>query len=127
MSQISTQDFAHLAAIPDSGSVFSGWPGAVTSTNSAINASPNSDKTVTAKFVLSQPCGNMLKKGEFSDGASNWYFRALSPAAATGTVQNGEFVVASTNGGDYAWYVQLVQWGLLFENGGLPKLLAIWQ
>jgi hypothetical protein len=107
----------HLAAIPDSGSVFSGWSGAVTSTNSAIDVSLDSDKVLNAKFDLSQPCGNMLKNGEFSDGASDWLFWTLSPAAAIGTIQNGEFVVTYTHGGDQLWHVQLVQWGLLFENG----------
>ena len=71
-------------------------------------------------FVLTTPgppSSNHLHNGEFSLGETGWTSHAGWPAQATGSVQNGEYVVSIHRGGNYIWDVYLGQSGLLIENG----------
>ncbi len=108
-----------LEAVPTTFSVFPGWSGAVTSTNPAINLTLDADKSLNAVFDLAPGYTNMLSNGEFSDGTNNWHLYVTpSLAAAVGSVQNGEYVVMYTLGGDpyNYWLVQFMQYGLLVEK-----------
>ena len=58
-----------------------------------------------------------LHNGDFSLGEAGWTSNAWWPAQATGSVQNGEYVMSIDNGGNYVWDVHLGQSGLLIENG----------
>ncbi|MEJ2614354.1 MAG: carbohydrate binding domain-containing protein [Ignavibacteriaceae bacterium] len=66
--------------------------------------------------VLPNP-ENMLLNGDFSDETNHWLLGKNSSASASGSVQNGEYKVQIDNGGTLSWHVQLIQVGLLIENG----------
>jgi len=61
--------------------------------------------------------GNMLVNGNFADGTNNWLLSVQGDGQASGSVQNGEYVVSIGNGSTEDWHIQVVQTGLLMENG----------
>jgi hypothetical protein len=61
--------------------------------------------------------GNMVINGSFSDGETDWILTALLPGQATGSIQNGEYAVSITNGGNFVWDINLKQENLSIENG----------
>ena len=67
--------------------------------------------------ITAQTSQNLLVNGDFSNDKTGWNFSVISPAQATGSVVNGEFVVSITNGSTESWHIQLMQSGLLIENG----------
>jgi PKD repeat protein len=60
---------------------------------------------------------NMLLNGNFSDGTNHWVLYCAPSATASGSVQNGEYVVSITNGGSNTYDCQLFQTNLSIENG----------
>ena len=66
---------------------------------------------------MRKPAEEMLTNGDFSNGDTGWQMYVFEAASASGSVQNGEYVVSIPNGGDQSWQVQLMQTGLLIENG----------
>ncbi len=112
-----------LEAVPKNYSIFAGWSGAGTSTIPILNLTLDTDKNLDVAFNLGPFYSNMLKNGDFSDGANNWWFGAWPPAEAAGSVQNGEYHMVCALGGDYAWQIQLIQNGLIVENGSTYDVL----
>jgi hypothetical protein len=114
-----------LEAVPKNYSSFAGWSGA----NASINTSPvisfilDSDKNLNTAFNLAPFYSNLLINGDFSDGANNWWFGAWPPAEANGSVLDGEYFLECSQVGDYAWQIQLIQTGLLIENGSTYHVL----
>ncbi|NIR93333.1 MAG: hypothetical protein GWO08_06550, partial [Gammaproteobacteria bacterium] len=60
---------------------------------------------------------NILVNGDFSNGASPWWLFVDPSAAASGSVQNGEYAVSITDGSTVDWYIQLLQSNVPIENG----------
>ncbi|MBN2355277.1 carbohydrate binding domain-containing protein, partial [candidate division KSB1 bacterium] len=60
---------------------------------------------------------NMLLNGDFSDGTNHWHFWIEPDASTSSAVQNGEYVVSISNGGNSIYDIQLFQNDLLIENG----------
>jgi len=112
-----------LEAIAKNYSIFAGWSGSGTSTYPIINITLDDDKNVNVAFNLGPFYTNLLKNGEFSDGASNWWFGGWPPAEATGSVQNGEYYMVCPIGGDNVWQIQLIQTGVVIENGSTYDVL----
>jgi hypothetical protein len=78
----------------------------------------NQTKNDTVFQWLDAPIkGNMLVNGNFSAGETGWNLTVLGAAQAAGAVQNGEYVISISNGGNYAWDINLKQTSLLIENG----------
>ncbi len=59
---------------------------------------------------------NMLLNGDFSIGTNHWQLWVNPAASASSVVQNGEYVVNITNGGNETANIQLVQLNLLIEK-----------
>ena len=59
----------------------------------------------------------LLVNGNFSNGDTGWWLFVDPSAAASGSVQNGEYAVSITNGSTVDWHIQLGQSGLVIENG----------
>ncbi len=59
----------------------------------------------------------LLVNGNFSNGDTGWLLFVDPSAAASGSVQNGEYAVSITNGSTVDWHIQLIQSNLLIENG----------
>ncbi len=53
--------------------------------------------------------GNMLVNGSFSDGENSWILTVLWPGQATGSVQNSEYAVSITHGGNFVWDISVKQ------------------
>jgi hypothetical protein len=91
----------HLAAIPDSGSVFAEWSGAVTSPDPTIDVTLDTDKNLTATFNLSQTTTLTLNITKYGTGNGqvkvNNVLRNLpySEQAAEGTAFSLEAVPSS--------------------------------
>jgi hypothetical protein len=70
-------------------------------------------------FQLNIPAvdnGNQLKNADFSAGDSSWIFKSYYPAEAQGSVEEGEYAVAITNGGVYPWDIHIGQIGVTIEK-----------
>jgi hypothetical protein len=60
---------------------------------------------------------NQLQNPDFFDGSGAWNLATLSPAEASGSVDNGVYVVSIANGGTNAWDIHLGQEGIAVETG----------
>ncbi|MEJ6950683.1 glycoside hydrolase family 9 protein [Natronospora cellulosivora (SeqCode)] len=60
---------------------------------------------------------NLLRQGDFEDGALPWELFVNSPNAASGRVENGEYVVTVNDPGTQGWHIQLRHRGLTIEEG----------
>ena len=71
-------------------------------------------------FMLTTPellSLNLVTNPDFFDGDDAWNLVLLSGAQAVGTVENGEYAVSISNGGNDPWDVYFGQSGLPVENG----------
>lgn len=59
---------------------------------------------------------NQIRNADFSTGDVEWIFNTFYPAVAQGSIQDGEYFVSITNGGNYPWDIHLGQAGLTFEK-----------
>ncbi len=60
---------------------------------------------------------NLLKNGDFANGAENWINAVTSPGAAEVSFKDNHAVYDITNAGTADWNVQLKQSGITLENG----------
>ncbi len=74
-------------------------------------------KTRTDYITVTSSLENMLLNGDFSDGTNHWILWVDPSASAIGAVQNGEYVISITNGGNYTYNVEIFQPNLTIENG----------
>lgn len=61
--------------------------------------------------------GDIITNGDFSDGDNNWLLWVHADASASGSVESGEYSISISDGGIEYYYVQLMQTGLVIENG----------
>ena len=60
---------------------------------------------------------NQLRNPDFFDDGDGWNFVTYAPAEASGSVSDGAFAAAITNGGVNAWDIHLGQGGIVIEEG----------
>ena len=74
-------------------------------------------KTRTDYISVTRNPDNLVLNGDFSDGTSRWNLWVESTASASGSVQNGDYVISITGGGSNTWDIQLFQMHLPIEKG----------
>jgi|GEM_PF-2007818 len=65
---------------------------------------------------------NLLSNGDFSMGTNLWNLSVQSGAAASGTVQNGEYRASITNVGSSTWHIRIFQTNFSLESGKSYKI-----
>jgi hypothetical protein len=60
---------------------------------------------------------NLVRNPDFFEGEDSWTLVNHSSAVSTGGIEEGEFAVSITNGGENAWDIHLGQTGLPLEQG----------
>ncbi|HEX3019080.1 MAG TPA: carbohydrate binding domain-containing protein [Chitinispirillaceae bacterium] len=65
--------------------------------------------------------GELIRNGNFLD-STEWIFNAYSPAKASGTIQNEQYIIKVDTIGTEAWQAQLQQRGLTLAVGKTYKL-----
>ena len=88
-----------------------------TATLTISNNDPDENPLVLLINGRGEVAGSILVNGSFDNGTNGWGLTVLGSAQASGSVVNGEYHVAITNGGTNAWDVYVGQSGLLIENG----------
>ena len=78
--------------------------------------------TSTDLFSEVNANANMITNGDFSNGETGWKMFVFEAVSASGSVQNGEYVVSIPNGGSEVWQVQLMQENLTIENGKIYEI-----
>ena len=69
-----------------------------------------------------EPGAELIKNGNFSEGASNWTAAITSPGEATAEFADHKASVQISAVGNQDWNIQLKQSGLLLENGKTYKV-----
>jgi uncharacterized repeat protein (TIGR02543 family) len=106
-----------LTAKPQAGYVFTGWSGAgITGDKNPLTVTIDSSKTVTALFSRAAVDGNWVINGDFSSGTDAWTFNTWE-GGAHGSVVNGEYQIQIDSVGQHNSGIQLVQNGILLEQG----------
>ncbi len=115
-SEYDLRDTVTLTASPSEGYVFREWGGDVSSSEDAtveIVITGNTD--VSAFFA---PEGELIVNGDFSSGSQGWDAAAgYEGGQASGSVEDGEYHVSITNGGDVSYAVQFNYPGLELIQG----------
>jgi len=98
---------------------FTGWSG--DPLNYAFYINPNyvtmdSDKNITADFILDPSYQGLLKNGDFSSGLINWDTQIISPANATISVVNKECKIDIQAVSNEEWHVNILQSGIELES-----------
>jgi hypothetical protein len=99
-----------VQAFPVNGASFTSWSGALSGNSRLATLFMNGDKTVTAAFTGNAVVlTNLLKNGDFSDGANNWSFGTSNNAKGTGAAADGVYKISIEAAGTEAWHIQLLQ------------------
>jgi hypothetical protein len=105
-----------LSASAGPGHAFSGWSGSLEGSANPATITMNGNKTITATFAAA---GELVTNGDFSAGTQSWGPLGVwtENAQAGGSVVDGAYVIAITNGDTADWSVQLTQTGIALEQG----------
>jgi len=87
-----------LTAEPDLGYTFDGWSGegSNNSKESSITVTMSAARNITAKFILSADGTNLVKNGDFSQGANgmqDWTLNTWGNSQASSTTANGAITI----------------------------------
>jgi len=106
-----------LTAKPKAGWAFSGWSGpGLSGSGNPLAITVDSSKTVTAAFSRAPVDGNWVVNGDFGSGSDGWTFNTWE-GGAKGSVVNGEYGIQIDSVGQHNSGIQLVQNGILLEQG----------
>lgn len=78
----------------------------------AVNALGEESAASPIKYIdikYFEPGQNMVANGDFSAGTESWNYREASTVHANASVQDGQFVILITDGGNYLYDIQLAQ------------------
>src|SRR5690606_8913056 len=107
-----------FTANPLDGWEFKGWSGSSVSTVNPLVLTVNEPVDLTATFTAKAgTLVNLVKNGDFASSEAEWSLAGYEGGAALGSVVNGVYGVAMSNGGGGAWHVQVSQPGLKLELG----------
>jgi GH35 family endo-1,4-beta-xylanase len=112
-----------LTAKPNTGWKFKKWSGDVCGTQASTKVIMNSEKNVTAHFVLGGGDDNIVQNGNFSS-AANWTLQKNGSSAGDFTVSGEEATITMTTAPTTGnvWDFQLIQSGLPLIEGYTYKL-----
>ncbi len=106
-----------LQAFTVNGSSFLGWSGALSGTATIATLIMDSDKTVTASFTGNNiTIVNLVKNGDFSEGATNWNMGTYEGARASGAVSDGAYKITIEGQGSEPWHIQFSQTGIKLKQ-----------
>ena len=106
-----------LTAKPQAGWAFDSWSGTGASGNTnPLTITFDTTRTITANFTR-LPNSDLEVNGDFGSGSDGWTFNTWNGSSATGSVVNGEYQILIANVGTSNSDIQLIQNGILLENG----------
>lgn len=111
-----------LTATALEGWVFDHWTGDVQGTENPLTIVMNASRDITAHFLTEDGCQDLIENGTFSAGADFWTFNNWS-GSGTGSVIDGEYRLAVGETGDNYYDIQVVQPGILLEQGKTYRLV----
>lgn len=111
-----------LTATPEAGWVFDKWTGDASGNQNPLTVTMNSSKSITANFVTEDGKPDLIVNGSFSSGSSNWTFNNWS-GSGTGSVVNGEYRLDVSEVANNYYDLQVVQPGILLEQGKTYRLI----
>jgi hypothetical protein len=102
-----------IEAFCANGGTFNGWGGALSGKDPAVTIIMDGNKNITASFTGNNIIvNNLVKNGDFSDGAANWNFGTYNNAKGTGAAADGVYKISIESAGSESWHVQLTQTGI---------------
>ncbi|MFW5960527.1 MAG: InlB B-repeat-containing protein, partial [Chitinivibrionales bacterium] len=103
-SEYDLRDTVTLTASSAEGHVFRKWGGDISSSqDTTVEVVITSDMEISAFFT---PEGELITNGDFSSGSQGWDAAAgYEGGQSSGCVENGEYHVSITNGGDVNYAV----------------------
>ncbi|NLP02122.1 MAG: hypothetical protein GX089_06485 [Fibrobacter sp.] len=111
-----------LKAEPSEGWVFEGWSGDANGNQNPLTVTMNSSKSITASFVTEDGKRDLVLNGNFSSGTDHWTFNNWS-GKGTGSVVDGEYRLTISETGNNYYDIQVVQPGILLEQGKAYRLV----
>ncbi|NLD99725.1 MAG: cellulase family glycosylhydrolase, partial [Fibrobacter sp.] len=108
-----------FTAKADANNEFKNWSGSVTGTENPLTLTIDKDINLIAVFSDNGPAvgAELIKNSDFSDGKTGWTFSAWGGAEGTGTVTDGQMVVAVTTKGEFGYNAQLFTTGIDLSAG----------
>lgn len=110
-----------ITAHPSVGWVFDRWSGDASGNQNPLTISMNESNAVTAHFLTANGNPDLVQNGTFSSGADSWIFNNWS-GEGSGEVQSGEYRLSVDAVGDNYYDIQVVQPGILLEQGKTYRL-----
>ncbi len=111
-----------LTAKPEDGWVFKNWSGDASGDKNPLTVTMNSMKSVIANFITKDGKEDLVVNGNFSSGTDAWAFNNWS-GSGTGSVVDGEYRITVNSVADKYHDIQVVQEGILLEQGKTYRLI----
>ena len=111
-----------LTATPSEGWVFHSWTGEANGNHNPLQIILNKTTEITANFATSDGKEDLIANGTFGSGSDSWSFNNWSGDGA-GSVVNGEYRLTVTSVATNYYDIQVVQAGILLEQGKTYRLV----